>query len=57
MWFWFHPGWIFIVPVAMMVLCILMCVFVRGHVFGGCARCCGHGRGDSDARSDRKTSG
>ncbi len=54
MWPWFQLGWIIIVPIAMIVVCLLMCIFMRGHVFGSCASCCGHGRSESDAQSNRK---
>ena len=49
MWFWFHSGWMIILPLAMVVLCILMCVFMRRHVSSGCGTCCGYKRGDSEA--------
>ena len=54
MWPWFHFGWVIIIPIAMMVFCILMCVFMRRHVFGGRESCCGHGRSESKSGSDRK---
>ena len=54
MWPWFHFGWLIIIPIAVMVFCILMGVFMRGHAFGGCAGCCGHGRSESKSQSDKK---
>ncbi len=57
MWPWFHSGWIIIVPIVMMVLCILLCVFMRGHVFGGCASCCGARHAESDAKDERSPKG
>lgn len=54
MWFWFHSGWIAILPLAMIVLCILMCVLMRRHMFGGCAGCCSRGHSESAAENERK---
>lgn len=51
---WSHSGWIVILPLAMMAFCILMCVFMRRHVFRGSTTCCGHGHGESGAESERK---
>ena len=43
MWFWFHWGWLFmIVPLVMMLVCVLMCIFGRRLCGGGWSRCCGH---------------
>ncbi len=54
MWNWFHPGWIVILPLAMMALCILMCFLMRRLAFGGCSMCCGHRHSKPDAESERK---
>ncbi len=51
MWTWFHSGWIILVPIAMMVVCILMCVLMRGVVFGSRMMCCGPTHGKSDPKS------
>jgi hypothetical protein len=53
MWLWFHPGWMVIVPLAMMLVCILMCIFVRWHVFGGSILCCGHRQSECDTESKK----
>ncbi len=52
MWSWFHSGWIVILPLIMMVLCILMCVFMRSHVLGGGPRCCGHRRNECETERE-----
>lgn len=40
MWFWFHPGWLFlIVPFLMMFVCVLLCVVMR-RLCGGCRGAC-----------------
>ena len=52
---WFHPGWIFILPLAMMVFCILMCIFMRGHVSCGSAMCCSHRHSKSDAENEKRS--
>ncbi len=55
MWLWFHSGWIIILPLAMMVLCILMCILVGRHVFSGCGMCCGYKRGESETENKRRS--
>lgn len=55
MWPWFHSSWIIILPLAMMVLCILMCILRRGRVFRGYTMCCGYRHGESDAESERSS--
>ena len=43
MWLPFHFGWLFlIVPLAMMLVCVLMCVGMCRQNAGGGGRCCGH---------------
>ncbi len=54
MWLWFHSGWIIILPLAMMALCILMSVLARRQVFSGCGMCCGYKHSESDSRRERR---
>ena len=47
MWLWFHWGWLFLlVPLAMMLVCVLMCVGMCRHCGGVGGDCCGHTHGD-----------
>ncbi len=55
MWLWFHSGWMIVIPLAMMAVCILMCVLVRRQVFSGGRMCCGYKHGDSKAESERRS--
>ncbi len=48
MWPWFQWGWLIVLPLAMMALCILVCVFMRRHVFSGCRTCCDYKHNESD---------
>ncbi len=54
---WFHSGWIIIVPLVMMALCILMCVLMRRLVFGGSAGCCGPRHGEFYPESQKRPQG
>lgn len=39
--FWLHSGWLLLlVPLAMMVACVLMCVFACGFRNRRCMGCC-----------------
>lgn len=49
MWPWFQSGWIMILPLAMMALCIPVCAFMRRHMFSNCRTCCGGKHNESDA--------
>ncbi len=41
-WSWIQSGWLFLlIPLVMMVVCILMCIFVCGVRSCGCGACCG----------------
>ncbi len=42
MWLWFHSGWIIVLPLVMVALCIVMFILMRRHVLPGCGMCC-HG--------------
>lgn len=47
MWSWFHPGWLLvIVPLLMMLICVLVCVF-GGRMCRSCwSGCCRGVRND-----------
>ncbi len=55
MWPWFHSGWIILLPIAMMVVCILMCVLMRGLVCGGGMPCCGPRHREHDTESGKES--
>ncbi len=55
MWHWFDAGWIIVLPLAMMALCVLMCIFMRHRAFFGCRTCCGYKHEDSEAESKRRS--
>ena len=57
MWCWFPSGWIIILPLALMVLCILMCIFARPHKFSGCGTCCSYRNSKSDTGTERTSQG
>ncbi len=42
MWCSFHPGWLLLIlPLLMMLICALMCIFGRRMCGSGMSRCCG----------------
>ena len=55
MWLWFHSGWIFLFPLAMIVLCILICILMRRHMFCGRTTCCSHRHSEGEAVSERRS--
>lgn len=57
MWFWFHSGWILILPLAVMVLCILMCFLMRWRVLSRGMGCCGHGHREYNPEGERRPQG
>ncbi len=54
-WSWLQSGWLFLlIPLAMMAVCILMCVFVCGFRSRGCGAYCG-GMQHTQDRSVKQT--